>query len=81
MLTSSLISLQTSADPAFVTGMTLISCALRTSLAVVEVNRESILTFHLVVSHVKDCTVTIAPAQTNVHSDPAMYVLYLSSDR
>jgi len=80
-LTLSLSSLQISADPAFVIGMTLINLAFRTSLVVVEVNRESRLTFHFVVSHVKDCAVTIEPAQTNVHSEPAMYVLYLSSDR
>ena len=61
--------------------MTLISFAVWTSLVVVDVNRESRLTFHLVVSHVKDCNVTIEPAQTNVHSDPAIYVLYLSSER
>ena len=64
-----------SADPAFVTGITLISLAFGTSFAFVEVNRESRLTFHLVTSHASDCTVTIDPAHTNVHSDPAMYVL------
>jgi len=81
MLTLSLRSLQISADPAFVTGITLINFAFRTSLVVVDVNRESMLTFHFVESQVKDCAVTIEPAQTNVHSDPAMYVLYLSSER
>lgn len=81
MLTLSLSSLQISADPAFVTGMTLMSEASRTSLDFIDVNRASILTFHLVVSHVKDCSVIIEPAQTNVHSDPLMYVLYRSSDR
>ena len=55
--------------------------ASRTALAVIDVNRASILTFHLVVSHVRDCSVTIEPAQTNVHSDPLMYVVYRSSDR
>ena len=74
-------NLQTSADPAFVTGITLISLALRTSLAVVDVNKESRLTFHFVVSQVKDCSERMEPAQTNVHSDPLMYVLYRSSER
>lgn len=55
--------------------------ASRTALALIAVNRASILTFHLVVSQVKDCSVTIEPAQTNVHSDPFMYVLYRSSDK
>lgn len=70
-----------SADPALVTGMTLMSLALRTSLAVIDVNRVARLTFHCVVSHAKDCAVIIEPAQTNVHSDPAIYELYLSSER
>lgn len=51
------------------------SLAFLTSVAVIEVNRVARLTFHCVVSQVKDCAVTIEPAQTNVHSDPAMYVL------
>lgn len=72
MLTLSLCKWQISADPALVTGMTLISLASRTLLAVVEVNRESRLTFHFVVSQVNDCAVIIEPAQTNVHSDPAI---------
>lgn len=55
--------------------------ASRTALALIDVNRASMLTFHLVVSQVKDCSVTIEPAQTNVHSDPFMYVLYRSSDK
>ena len=57
------------------------SLASRTLLAVVEVNKESRLTFHFVVSHVNDCADIMEPAQTNVHSEPAMYVLYRSSDR
>lgn len=48
------------------------SDASRTAFALIDVNRASILTFHLVVSQVKDCNVTIEPAQTNVHSDPFM---------
>lgn len=72
VLTFSLSNEQTSADPALVTGMTLISLALLTSFVVVDVKRESMLTFHLVVSHVRDCAVIIEPAQTKVHSDPAM---------
>ena len=55
--------------------------ASRTAVALIEVNRASTSTFHLVVSQVKDCSVTIEPAQTKVHSDPFMYVLYRSSDR
>ena len=58
--------------------MSVASC---TALALIDVNRASMLTFHFVVSHVKDCSVTIEPAQTNVHSDPFMYLLYRSSDR
>ena len=57
------------------------SRALLTSGALVEVNSASILTFHFVVSHVRDCAVIIDPAQTKVHSEPAIYLLYLSSDR
>ena len=81
LLTLSLSSLQISADPAFVTGMTLIREASRTTLPLLHVKRASILTFHFVVSQVKDCSVNIEPAHTNVHSDPFMYVLYRSSDR
>ena len=81
LLTLSLSNLQISADPAFVTGMTLMREASRTALALIHVNKASILTFHLVESQVKDCSVTIEPAQTNVHSDPFIYVLYRSSDR
>ena len=55
--------------------------ASRTSLDLVHVNKASIFTFHLVVSQVKDCSVKMEPAQTNVHSDPSMYLLYRSSDR
>lgn len=62
-------------------GITLINLALETSTTDVVVKSESRLTFHLVVSHVKDCNVIIEPAHTNVHSEPAMYLLYLSSDR
>ena len=61
-------------------GITLINLALETSAADVDVNRESRLTFHLVVSHVKDCNVIIEPAHTNVHSEPAINLWYLSSD-
>ena len=57
------------------------SAASRTALALIHVNKASILTFHLVVSQVKDCSVKMEPAQTKVHSDPSMYVLYLSSER
>jgi len=57
------------------------SLALLRSAALVEVKSASILTFHFVVSHVRDCAVIIEPAQTNVHSEPAMYLLYLCSDR
>lgn len=80
-LTLSLTRGQIPADPAFVTGITLISFALATSGEVIDVKRASRLTFHLVVSHVRDCIVKIEPAQTKVHSEPAMYVLYRSSDR
>ena len=55
--------------------------ASRTSLTLIHVNKASMFTFHLVVNHVKDCNVIIEPAQTNVHSEPFMYVLYRSSDR
>ena len=57
------------------------SLALRTSAALVDVNKASILTFHFVVSHVSDWAVIIDPAHTNVHSDPLIYLLYRSSDR
>lgn len=80
-LTFSLSKVHISAEPAFVTGTTLINLALFTSLAAVVLKRESRLTFHFVVSHVKDCNVMIVPAQTKVHSDPLMYLIYRSSDR
>ena len=73
-LTLSRINLQTSADPAFVTGIILISIALCTSRAFVDVNNESMFTFHFVVSHVRVCRESIEPAQTNVHSDPLIYL-------
>ena len=79
--TLSLSNLQTSAEPAFVTGMTLINLALRTSLVVVDVNSESRLTFHFVVSQVNVCNDPIVPAQTTVHSVPLMYVVYRSSEK
>lgn len=79
--TVSLIRVQISADPALVTGMTLINLAWGTSATVVDEKSASRLTFHLVVSHVRDCSEKIEPAHTNVHSEPAMYVLYLSSER
>lgn len=79
--TVSLIRVQISADPALVMGITLINLAWGTSATEVEVKSASRLTFHLVVSHVRDCNVKIEPAHTNVHSEPAMYVLYLSSER
>lgn len=71
----SLIRGQISADPAFITGLILISLAVKMSAAGVVVNNESRLTFHLVVSQNNDCIVIIEPAHTNVHSDPAMYLL------
>lgn len=79
--TVSLIRVQISADPALVTGITLINLARGTSATEVDVKSASRLTFHLVVSHVKDCSVNIEPAHTKVHSEPAMYLLYLSSER
>lgn len=81
MLTLSRISGQVSAAPAFVTGMILMSWAFRTSFVDVDVKKELIFTFHFVVSHVKACKEPIDPAQTNVHSAPFMYWLYLSSER
>lgn len=68
----SLVRAHIAADPALVTGITLICVALETSVQEVDVNSASRLTFHLVVSHVRDCIVNIEPAQTNVHSEPAM---------
>ncbi len=79
--TVSLINVQISADPAFVIGMTLITFAFETSVTEIDVKAASRLTFHLVVSHVRDCKLNIAPAHTNVHSEPPMYSLYLSSER
>lgn len=81
MHTVSLIKGQISADPALVMGITLINLAWGTSATEVDVKSASRLTFHLVVSHVRDCNVKIEPAHTKVHSEPAMYVLYLSSER
>lgn len=62
-------------------GITLINLASRTVAAFEVVKSASTFTFHFVVSQVRDCAVIIEPAQTKVHSDPAMYLLYLSSDR
>lgn len=45
---------QISADPAFVTGMTLINFAFSTFLTLVDLKAASRFTFHLVVSHVRD---------------------------
>ena len=53
-------------------GMTLINVASLTAFAFVVVKSASILTFHFVVSQVRDCAVTMDPAQTKVHSEPAM---------
>lgn len=73
MHTVSLRIVQISAEPAFVTGMTLMSRACGTSLALVVVKSALRLTFHFVVNHVNDCNVMTDPAQTNVHSGPSMY--------
>ena len=73
--TLSLVIGRISAEPAFVIGMTLIKVASRTAFAFVVVKRASIFTFHFVESQVRDWAVTIDPAQTKVHSEPAMYVL------
>lgn len=81
MHTVSLRIVQISAEPALVTGITLISRACGTSLALVVVKRASRLTFHLVVNHVNDCSVMIDPAQTKVHSGPSIYFWYRSSER
>lgn len=61
--------------------MTLIDLAAYTYEAVVEVKREFRLTFHCVVSQVRDWMLMIEPAQTKVHSDPLMYLVYRSSER
>lgn len=74
MHTVSLTIVHISAEPAFVTGMTLISRACGTSSALVVVKSASRSTFHLVVNHVNDCSVIIDPAQTKVHSGPSMYL-------
>lgn len=73
-LTVSLSILQISADPAFVTGKTLINFASWTFCALVEVKRAFRLTFQWVQSQTKLWAVMIVPHQTNVHSDPPIYL-------
>ena len=70
-----------SAEPALATGITLMSLALRTSLALVEVKADLSETLQCVLSHVRDCTVTMAPIQTKVHSDDWIYLSYRSRER
>ena len=69
------MSLQISADPALVTGMTLMSCAFAKSFVVVVVNHVSMFTFHFVVNQVSICRDAIDPAQTVVHSEPLIYLV------
>ena len=66
------IILQISGDPAFATGMTLMSSASSTVLALLDVKAASRLTFHLVINHASDWRVKMAPLKTNVHSCPSM---------
>lgn len=54
-------------------GMTLINLASRTVAAFEVVKSASTFTFHFVESQVRDCAVIMEPAQTKVHSEPAMY--------
>lgn len=66
---------QISADPAFVTGRTLINFASETFFAAVDVKKAFRLTFQFVLSQTKLCAVMIVPHQTKVHSCPPMCLL------
>jgi len=72
---------QISADPAFATGMTLISWAVRMSLALVVVKSDLRLTFQWVVSQINAWMEKMLPDHTNVHSDDCMCFSYRSGER
>jgi hypothetical protein len=81
MLTLSRTIWHISADPAFATGMTLISLASWTDFAATEVKSDFRLTFQCVHSQIKLWAVMIVPHQTNVHSEPPICFSYKSGVR